>query len=105
MLAVLGFYQAICCNLNWVSGGDFIFRSHTRMRSKYSYTRPLAIDLKLFDRIWALQVGGDQHGSVAFLLQVLGKLPSQGRFTGTLETNQHDNCRRIFRKIDLASFA
>src|SRR5690625_4552221 len=75
------------------------------MRSKYWYTRPLAIDLKLFDRIWALQVGGDQHGSVAFLLQVLGKLPSQGRFTGTLETNQHDNCRRIFRKIDLASFA
>src|SRR5690625_505584 len=105
MLAGFGFFQTCFCDFYWVTGWIFMFRRHTRMRRKDRDTSAFTVDLKLFYRVRALQVSCHQDRSVAFMFEVLRQLPSKSRLTGTLQTDQHDNCRWRLRKVQLSSFA
>src|SRR5690625_4762864 len=75
------------------------------MRRKDRDTSAFTVDLKLFYRVRALQVSCHQDRNVAIMFEVLRQLPSNSRLTGTLQTDQHDNCRWRLRNVQLSSFA
>ena len=64
--------------------------------------RPLTDDLELVDGIGALEVGRNEQRRVALVLEVLGKLAGECRFTGALEAREHDDGRRVFRELEPA---
>src|SRR5699024_12592247 len=52
---------------------------------------------------WSLQVSSQQQWSVAFLIQVIGKLPGERGFTSTLQSDEHNDRWRIFGEVNLPS--
>ena len=85
----LVFRQAdtVLCNFDRVALSGFVYRD----------TGVLADHLQLLDGGGTVDVTGNQQGPVAFALQLLGDLRTVCGFTGTLETDHHDDCRRVLR--------
>ena len=65
----------------------------------------LADDLQLVDRRRAVDIAGDQHGTVILRLEHFGELCRVGGFTGTLQAAHHNDRRRLGSKLQTGVFA
>ena len=83
-------------------GGDLDRIAHAvaRLRGVDVGGGAFADDLELVDRVGSLQVGGDEHRTVALGLQPVGELSGQGRLTGALEAGEHDHRRRALGQVE-----
>src|SRR5699024_1878628 len=86
-----------------VACGIFVLRGYARVWRIDWNAGTLTVDLELFDGVWSLQVSSHQQWSVAFLLQVFGKLPGERGFTSTLQSDEHNDRWRIFGDVNLPS--
>ena len=72
---------------------------HALFRSVHGHACTFANHLQLRHCVRTLQIGRDQQRSVAGILQPVAEFACEGGFTSTLKTGEHDDGRRILRKI------
>ena len=86
------FFQRLPGNLN---------RRHLVPQREHRHANLLAQYLQLGNRSRTVYVGGHQQRALLLLFQVEGQLTHRRGFTGTLQTYQHDDGRRLIRHRQL----
>ena len=73
--------------------------------SEDGYAGALAVDLELVDGVRALEVGRDQHGLLALLLEPQRELRGERGLAGALEPGEHDHGRGVLGVAQAARLA
>ena len=88
-------------------GGDLIaaIRLHALLRRIHRHAGALADHLQLRHRVRTLQVGRHQQRRMTGILEPIAELAGQRGLTGTLQTGEHDDRRRVLGEVQRAVHA
>ena len=76
-----------------------------RFRRKRHDAGAFTDDAQLVNRVRPLQVRSDEYRRVALALEMQREFARECRLTGTLQTDEHQYCRRLLREPESAGFA